>query len=111
MDETSLQEAVVKEALLREVDLSEPLSHNEKVAIRAQQLQWYEARMPAISAALQALPAEDRELLWSLRKGRRSWKLNLTDWSLLAHALVGPADAAKKLIRRKGTPGVPSVAY
>jgi hypothetical protein len=95
MDHASLQEAVVEGALLRQVDLNEPLSHNEKVAIRAQQLQWYETHMPVIAAELQKLPEGDRELLWSLRKGRRSWRLDLADWSMLAHALVDAAEESK----------------
>lgn len=93
MDHVSLQEAVVEPALLQPVNFQEPVSHAEKVAIRSQQLRWYDARMPAIAEVLQKLPEADRELLWSLRNGRRSWRLDLADWSKLARVLLEASPA------------------
>ena len=66
-------------------------SHAERVAMRDQQQQWYAVRLPALAAAMERLPEGDRELLWALRCGRRSWRLDLADWSKLARALTSPS--------------------
>ena len=81
------------EALQQPLDFQGPLSHAEKVAARAQQLRWYDVRMHAFGHAFAKLPEADRELLWSLRCGRRSWRLDLPDWAKLARALKPPAQA------------------
>lgn len=112
MDEPSLKEVLIPEALtsLADLDAERSLSHAEKVAMRAAQQRWIDENIPKLAAAFENLPEDDKETVYALRNGRRSWRLDLPDWSKLARALLGPAPRGEE-VRESARPNRKTVEF